>query len=96
MRVVRPYVLDFDLDFFTMSFNDEATHGWTPKILNKHFPDHSARDCMLREQIRDAKVITICREPDYYGSLGDSNRILEMLDRYYFDNCIGTDSSLCR
>lgn len=94
MRVIRPYVLDFDLDFFTISFNDEATHGWTPKILNKHFPYHSAHDRMLRELIRDAKVITVCREPDYCGSLGDSNRILEMLDRYYFDGCIGTDSSL--
>ena len=94
MHVVRPYVLDFDLDFFTMSFNDEATHGWTPKILKKHFPDHSEQDRMLRDLIRDAKVITICREPDYCGSLGDSNRILEMLDRQYFEGCIGTDSSL--
>lgn len=94
MRVVRPYVLDFDLDFFTMSFNDEATHGWTTKILNKHFPNNSMPDWMLRDLIRDAMVITICREPDYCGSLGDSNRILEMLDQYYFDGCIGTDSSL--
>ena len=44
--------------------------------------------------IRDAQMITICREPDYCGSFGDSNRILEMLDRYYFEGCIGTDSSL--
>lgn len=94
MHVVRPYVLDFDLDFFTMSFNDEATHGWTPKILKKHFPDYSEQDRMLMELIRDANVITICREPDYCGSLGDSNRILEMLDRYYFEGYIGTDSSL--
>lgn len=49
---------------------------------------------MLMDLIKDAKVITICREPDYCGSLGDSNRILEMLDRYYFEDCIRTDSSL--
>lgn len=92
--VTRPYVLDFDLDFFTMSFNDEATHGWTPKILHKHFPKQSMQDRMLRDLIRNAKLITICREPDCCGSLGDSNRILEMLDQYYFDGCLGTDSSL--
>lgn len=92
--VSHPYVLDFDLDFFTMSCVDESTHGWTPKILNNYFPNYSEQDRMFRNLIRGAKLITICREPDYCGSLGDSNRILEMLDQYYFDGCIGTESSL--
>lgn len=92
--VNNPYVLDFDLDFFTMSFDDEGTHGWTPKILNKYFPDNSRQDRFLRYLIRRAQVITICREPDYCGSLGDSNKILQMLDRYYFEGNIGTDTTL--
>lgn len=90
----KPYVLDFDLDFFTMSFEDEGTHGWTKKILFKHFPDYSMHNKFLWDLIRNAQVITICREPDYCGSLGDSNQILQMLDRYYFEGCIGTDTTL--
>lgn len=93
-KPIKPYVLDFDLDFFTMSFDDEGTHGWTSKILFKHFPDYSRQDRFLRYLIRNAQVITICREPDYCGSLGDSNQILQMLDRYYFDGCIGADTTL--
>lgn len=94
VKIPKPYILDFDLDFFTMSFNDESTHGWTHKVLEKRFPYNSRQDIFVRDLIRNAQVITICREPDYCGSLGDSNQILHMLDRYYFDGCIGTDTTL--
>lgn len=90
----EPYILDFDLDFFTMSNDDEPTHGWTERVLNRHFPVNSEQDRFLRMLIRNAHIITICREPDYCGSLGDSNRILSMLDRYYFEGQLGTDVTL--
>lgn len=94
MAIESPYVLDFDLDFFTMSSSDEPTHGWTERVLYRHFPMNSKQDRFLRALIRNAHIITICREPDYCGSLGDSNRILSLLDRYYFEGQLGTDVTL--
>lgn len=93
VNIANPYMLDFDLDFFTLS-SDDGTHGWTYKIFNKYFPDNSRQDKFLRSLISNAKIITICREPDYCGSLGDSNRILQILDQFYFDGCIGTDTTI--
>ena len=93
-KIVNPYVLDFDLDFFTLSTEDDGTHGWTPKIFNKYFPNYSRQDTFLRYLIASAKVITICREPDFCGSLGNSNKILQILDQFYFSGCIGTDTTI--
>lgn len=94
MAIEKPYILDFDLDFFTMSISDEPTHGWTERVFNRRFPMNSKQDLFLRKLIRNAHIITICREPDYCGSLGDSNRLLSLLDRYYFEGQLGTDLSL--
>lgn len=94
MVTKKPYVLDFDLDFFTMSSNDEPTHGWTERVLKRHFPLNSKQNQFLRKLIHDAHIITICREPDYCGSLGDSNRILLLLDRYFFEGQLSTDLTL--
>ena len=94
VKIANPFVLDFDLDFFTISSEDDSTHGWTPKILKKYFPGNSRQDVFLRYLISNSKVITICREPDFCGSLGDSNQILHMLDLHYFGGCIGTDTTL--
>ena len=93
-KIANPYVLDFDLDFFTLSTEDDGTHGWTPKIFNKYFPNYSRQDTFLRYLIANAKVITICREPDFCGSLGNSNKILQILDQFYFSGCIGTDTTI--
>lgn len=93
VKIANPYMLDFDLDFFTLS-SDDGTHGWTQKIFNKYFPDYSRQDIFLRDLISNAKIITICREPDYCGSLGDSNRILQILDQFYFGGCIGADTTI--
>lgn len=94
VRVKSPYVLDFDLDFFTISSDNDRLHGWTEKVLQYHFPLYSKQYNFLRDLIRGASIITICREPDYCGSLGDSNRILEMLDSYFFEGYLGTDVTL--
>lgn len=90
----KPYILDFDLDFFTISCTDDSFHGWTERVLNRYFPARSKQDSFLRMLISNAMVITICREPDCCGSIGDSNRILTMLDRYYFVGKLGTDVTL--
>ena len=94
IHINRPYVLDFDLDYFTISSKDGMTYGWTEKVFDSHFPDCSQQDLFLRLLIEGAQVITICREPGCCGSVGDSNRILEILDRYYFEGQIRTDVTL--
>lgn len=94
LDIIEPYILDFDLDFFTLSCDDEHSHGWTERVLNRHFPVNSKQDRFLRLLISNAHIITICREPNYCGSIGDSNRILSLLDRYYFEGQFGTDVTL--
>lgn len=91
---MHPYVLDFDLDFFTMSFTDESCHGWTEKVFRKHFPYESDVRYFVYNLIEKAQIITICREPDYCGSIGDSNRIMELLDRFLFGGRLGTEPTL--
>ena len=91
---MNPYILDFDLDFFTMSFSDECSHGWTDKIFRKHFPYESRQRYFVHELIENAQIITICREPEYCGSIGYCNQILELVDKYFFNGNIATDKTL--
>lgn len=94
LSISWPYILDFDLDFFTITDNHEHTHGWTEKVMIRHFPHLSNQDQFIRFLIENATVITICREPDYCGSIGDSSQILKILDDYYFDGALGTHTTL--
>ena len=94
IHIAKPYILDFDLDFFTISCDLEIAHGWTEKILSRRMPCLSKAGLFLKHMIDNALVITICREPDYCGSIGDSNRILSLLDYNYFKGYLGTDVTL--
>lgn len=94
LSISWPYILDFDLDFFTITDNHEHTHGWTEKVMIRHFPHLSNQDQFIRFLIENATVITICREPDYCGSIGDSSQIPKILDDYYFDGALGTHTTL--
>ncbi len=79
-----PFILDFDLDFFTISLDDELI-AWPYKIWQKKFGCSSKSKCFIDALINKAEIITICREPDFCGSIGESNKILEMLDIYFFN-----------
>ena len=94
VEIQSPYILDFDLDFFTMSCDDFSPHGWTQKIVDRKFPCNGFQTTCMKSLIREASLITICREPDFCGSIGDSNRILNLIDLYFFDGRIGTEVTI--
>ena len=90
---MTPFVLDFDLDFFTLNTN-EGPLAWPQHIWHKHFNSFSSGTQMMRNLINKAMVITICREPDYCGSIdgiAGSNYNLQNLDNYFFEGLLGSN-----
>ena len=85
---MEPFILDFDLDFFTMS-SEKGTMAWTPKIWQQELGNYSETLHFINTLIDKADIITICREPDCCGGIGESNKILEMLDYYLFNGQLG-------
>ena len=88
-KIINPFVLDFDLDCFSTEYED-MTFAW-PEVLfkEKYVSDQSVYGFM-RDLIQRSSLITICREPECCGGLGESNRILGYLDRYFFEGCLKT------
>jgi len=85
----HPFVLDFDLDCFTTSCRGE-TYAWPEDIFRREYVDNTSAKCFLDSLIERACFITICREPDCCGGIGESNKILHYLDKYFFDGAIHT------
>lgn len=81
-----PFVLDFDLDCFS---TDESPLGrqqaWSDSDFENHFEKNPTTVIALKELIRYAEIITICREPGCCGGIGESNKILHCLDQYLFE-----------
>lgn len=87
-----PYILDFDLDFFTLE-SDEGIMAWPLRIWEKHFGQFSVERRFVQKLISDASVITICREPDFCGNpdgIAGANYSLLNLDRFFFNGGLGT------
>lgn len=84
------FVLDFDLDCFTTICMSER-YAWLERIFHNEYVDNEA-GYFIHELIRNAKFITICREPSYCGGIGETNRILGYLDKYFFMGSLGTIS----
>jgi hypothetical protein len=80
------FVLDFDLDCFS---TDESPLGrqqaWSDSDFENHFEKDPTTVIALKELIRHAEIITICREPGCCGGIGESNKILHRLDQYLFE-----------
>lgn len=84
----QDYILDFDLDCFTTECQDKV-FAWPESIFAKEY-NNDMVGYFMNNLIRRAKFITICREPSYCGGIGESNKILSYLDRYFFGGCLGT------
>lgn len=87
---VKPFVLDFDLDCFTTECR-EKTYAWPEDIFrNEYYESHNAR-YFMENLLHRASFITICREPGCCGGIGEANKILNYLDRYFFDGALNTE-----
>lgn len=89
----RNFVLDFDLDCFTTLCQGQR-YGWPKSIFVREYIENYDANRILSILVNKSKFITICREPDFCGGIGESNRILSYLDRYFFEGCIGTKGIL--
>lgn len=87
---IKPFVLDFDLDCFTTECR-EKTYAWPEQIFRNEFYDNIKVRLFMSTLIERASFITICREPDCCGGIGEANKILNYLDRYFFDGALGTN-----
>lgn len=85
------FVLDFDLDCFT-TFCMGKRFAWPEAIFRKEYGNGTNAGHFIYKLISKAKFITICREPSYCGGIGESNKILGYLDRYFFRGCLGTET----
>lgn len=86
------YVLDFDLDCFTTEC-ESKTFAWPESIFASLYNNDEVGYFMFR-LISSARFITICREPSYCGGIGESNKILGYLDKYFFNGCLGSNTVL--
>lgn len=85
-----PFVLDFDLDCFTTQC-EEKTYAWPEMIFRQKYADNYKTQGFMIELIERAQIITICREAKCCGGLGESNKILYYLDKYFFEGKLGTE-----
>lgn len=84
----QDFVLDFDLDCFTVECQGKV-FAWPESIFSEEYNNEMVGYFMYN-LIRRAKFITICREPSYCGGIGESNKILSYLDKYFFAGRLGT------
>ncbi len=91
------FILDFDLDCFASDIKGIAGglgSGFStiaiPEVLFSELIENLLRNGLMYDFIKKANVITICMEPDCCGGLGESYRILNLLDEHLFDHCLRT------
>jgi len=90
---MAPFILDFDLDFFTLEVQNGPNIPWSHKTMEAKLPSYGECAQFMWHLLHQAELITICREPDCCGTLGNSNRILELLDSYWFEGALGTSTN---
>lgn len=85
------FVLDFDLDCFTTSCMGKR-FAWPESIFFNEYGREGDAKYFMRQLIRESRFITICREPSYCGGIGEANKTLNYLDKYFFEGCLGTNT----
>lgn len=88
---IAPFILDIDLDCFSDAFRDK-TVAWPEQMFCDEFFGKHETAYFIRQLIKRASFVTISRESACCGGIGESNKILGYLDRYWFDGALGTKS----
>jgi len=88
-EVTNPIVLDFDLDCFTTECENNV-YAWPEAIFREKYYENEEVQYFMHKLINRSTIITICREPACCGGLGESNKILGYLDRYFFNGWLDT------
>lgn len=87
---IKPFVLDFDLDCFTTECR-EKTYAWPEDIFRMEYIEDYGVRYFMETLLDRASFITICREPDCCGGIGEANKILNYLDKYFFGGALKTE-----
>lgn len=87
---ITPFVLDFDLDCFTTECR-EKVYAWPEEIFRSEYVENYNVPHFINCLLERASLITICREPGCCGGIGESNKILSYLDKYFFNGVLKTD-----
>lgn len=85
----QPFILDFDLDCFATDCLDR-TIAWPEAIFCEKYVDDFKVNNLMNQLLTRASLITICREPKCCGGIGESNKILSYLDKYFFNGGLKT------
>ena len=85
---IKPFVLDIDLDCFSTDCFDH-TIAWPEAIFIERYQNPKVSS-FIHYLINRASLITICRETGCCGGVGEANRILELLDYFWFDGALKT------
>lgn len=86
-----PFVLDFDLDCFATECEGQ-TMAWSEQVFIERFCHNLKVFELMQKLLAHCSLITICREPSCCGGIGESNKILQYLDKYFFDYALKTFS----
>lgn len=82
-------ILDFDLDCFTTECMG-YTFAWPEDVFVSEYVKNREVYSLMIDLMQRSKFITIAKEPACCGGLGESNKILSYLDRYFFKGTMGT------
>lgn len=88
------YILDIDLDCFSTSLECGGRIAWPETVFREKYYDDSKVYSAMSDLIRGAKCITICREPECCGGIGESMKILSYIDKYFLKGNLGTMAKL--
>lgn len=87
---IAPFVLDFDLDCFTAECR-EKVYAWPEEIFRNEYVENYNVPRFIECLLARTSLITICREPGCCGGIGESNKILSYLDKYFFEGVLKTE-----
>lgn len=88
---IYPFVLDFDLDCFSAEYKN-IMMSWPEQIFSNEYGHGTKAFDFIYNLIDRASFITICKESGCCGGIGEANKILGYLDRYFFDGALSTEA----